>query len=84
MKKKYSHKKQKPSKKHYASDPVKAKKHLGQHFLNDEKIGGVLINFQEVKIIDSTGVATIISAFKSLEKRKAKLALCESAKTNVP
>ena len=38
MKKKYSHKKQKPSKKHYASDPVKAKKHLGQHFLKDEEV----------------------------------------------
>jgi len=32
MKKKYSHKKQKSSKKQYAPDPVKAKKHLGNTF----------------------------------------------------
>ncbi|HIB36828.1 16S rRNA (adenine(1518)-N(6)/adenine(1519)-N(6))-dimethyltransferase RsmA [Mesonia sp.] len=38
MKKKYSHKKQKSSKKQYAPDPVKAKKHLGQHFLKDEEV----------------------------------------------
>ena len=65
MKKKYSHKKQKSTKKQYASDPVKAKKHLGQHFLKDEevaeRIGNTLtLNGYEnvLEIGPGTGVLT--------------------------
>lgn len=48
-----------------------------QPFIDDENIIGIILNFEKVIYIDSTGFGFLISIFQSLRKRQAKLGLCQ-------
>lgn len=43
----------------------------------DNKIEGMVIDFEEVPRIDSTGVGITVSIFKMLEKKEIKLVCCQ-------
>ena len=45
--------------------------------LEDASLQGLLINMEKVKVIDSSGIGWIISAFKALQARQAPFALCQ-------
>lgn len=45
-------------------------------FLDDRKIQGILLNFDKVDLIDSSGIGLMISIRKTLQSRQAELALC--------
>ncbi|MBF0288975.1 MAG: response regulator [SAR324 cluster bacterium] len=45
--------------------------------IEDPQIKGVVLNFASVNVIDSSGIALVISIFKALREQQAKLVLCE-------
>lgn len=65
-----------------ALDGVSDVKNYIKPFLDDESVKGVVINFEKVNFIDSSGIGLIVSIFKTLQTRQAKLALCNLSKKN--
>lgn len=65
-----------------ALDGVNDVKSYIKPFLNDETVKGIVVNFENVNFIDSSGIGLIVSAFKTLQQRDAKLALCLLSKKN--
>lgn len=65
-----------------ALDGVSDVKAYVKPFLQDEAISGLVINFGKVDFIDSSGIGLIVSIFKTLQQRQAKLALCELSNKN--
>ncbi len=45
-------------------------------FLDDEGIHGVILNFSNVRFIDSSGFGWIAKVYKTLHSQNRKLALC--------
>ena len=44
-------------------------------FVNNQTCKGIVINFANVGVIDSSGIGVLVSIYKSLKKRQAKLVL---------
>ncbi|MGK5090995.1 STAS domain-containing protein [Deltaproteobacteria bacterium TL4] len=65
-----------------ALDGVSDVKSYLKPFLNDGAVKGVVINFEHVNFIDSSGIGLIVSVFKTLQQREAKLALCKLSQKN--
>lgn len=58
-----------------------AKNYLKPH-LESDAVKGILVNFEKVNFIDSSGIGLIVSIYKSLQQRGAKFALCNLSKKN--
>lgn len=65
-----------------ALDGVGEVKSFVKQFLEDETIKKVIINFEKVHFIDSSGIGLIVSIFKTLQQRGAKLGLSNLSKKN--
>ena len=65
-----------------ALDGVSDVKSYLKPFLNDSTVKGLIINFEQINFIDSSGIGLIVSIFKTLQQRGAKLALCKLSKKN--
>ena len=58
-----------------------AKAYLKPHLDNDA-VKGMVINFEKVNFIDSSGIGLIVSVFKTMQQKDAKFALCNLSKKN--
>ena len=58
-----------------------AKAYLKPHIENPE-IKGMLINFEKVNFIDSSGIGLIVSIFKTMQEKEAGFALTNLSKKN--
>ncbi len=58
-----------------------AKAYLKPH-LDSPDISGLVINFEKVNFIDSSGIGLIVSIFKTMQQKKGKLALSNLSKKN--
>ncbi len=65
-----------------ALDGVSDVKSYVKPFLEDEAVQKIIINFEKVNFIDSSGIGLIVSIFKTLQQRQAKLALCSLSNKN--
>lgn len=55
-------------------DTTKLKEHVEQ-FIEDTAIAGIIINCENVKFIDSSGLGLIVSIYKTLKKMDKRFAL---------
>ena len=58
-----------------------AKSYLKPHIENPES-KGLLISFEKVNFIDSSGIGLIVSIFKTLQQKEQKFALCALSQKN--
>lgn len=58
-----------------------AKAFLKTHLENDA-LKGLLINFDQVNFIDSSGIGLIVSIFKTQQQKSSKFGLCNLSKKN--
>lgn len=58
-----------------------AKTYLKPHMENQD-IRGILINFEKVNFIDSSGIGLIVSVFKAMQQREGKFGLSNLSKKN--
>ena len=65
-----------------AFEKVGEVKNYVKPLLADDSISAILINFQKVEFIDSSGIGLIVSIFKTLQQRQAKLILSDLSKKN--
>ena len=66
-----------------ALDGVSDVKNYVKPFLDDDTVKAMVINFDKVNFIDSSGIGLIVSIFKTLQGRSAKLALSNLSKKNI-
>lgn len=65
-----------------AFEKVGEVKNYVKPLLSDDSISAILINFEEVEFIDSSGIGLLVSVFKTLQQRQAKLILSDLSKKN--
>jgi len=65
-----------------AMDSIADIKHYIALILDDESLIGLIINFKNVRFIDSSGLGLIISTFKTLQQRDAKFAIFQLNESN--
>jgi len=58
-----------------------AKAYLKPHLDNPE-VKGLVINFEKVNFIDSSGIGLIVSIFKTMQQKQGKFALSNLSKKN--
>lgn len=58
-----------------------AKAFLKPHIENTE-IKGIVINFEKVNFIDSSGIGLIVSIFKTMQQKEGKFAITNLSKKN--
>lgn len=58
-----------------------AKSYLKPHMENSE-VKSILINFDKVNFIDSSGIGLIVSIFKTMQQRNGKFGLSNLSKKN--
>ncbi len=58
------------------TDAVEEFKSFLTPFVEDEQLLGIVINCRYAVTIDSTGIGVIVSTFKQLQRRQAKLSVC--------
>lgn len=58
-----------------------AKEFLKPHVESDE-IKGIVINFEKVNFIDSSGIGLIVSVFKTMQERSGTFAITNLSKKN--
>ncbi|MDH4248771.1 MAG: STAS domain-containing protein [Deltaproteobacteria bacterium] len=58
-----------------------AKAYLKPHLDNPE-VKGLVINFEKVNFIDSSGIGLIVSIFKTMQQKHGKFALSNLSKKN--
>ena len=58
-----------------------AKEFLKPHVESDE-IKGIVINFEKVNFIDSSGIGLIVSVFKTMQERSGSFAITNLSKKN--
>jgi len=58
-----------------------AKSYLKPHLDNPE-VKGLVINFEKVNFIDSSGIGLIVSIFKTMQQKQGKFALSNLSKKN--
>ena len=66
-----------------ALDGVSEAKNYIKPFLSDNSIKGIVINFEKVNFIDSSGIGLVVSVYKTLQQRQAKVALSNLSKKNI-
>ena len=65
-----------------ALDGVNEAKDYLKPLLEEPDLKGLLINFDQVNFIDSSGIGLIVSLFKTLQQREAKFGLSDLSKKN--
>ncbi|MDH4121042.1 MAG: STAS domain-containing protein [Deltaproteobacteria bacterium] len=66
----------------FALDGVnEAKSYLKPH-LESPDVKGVLLNFEKVNFIDSSGIGLIVSIYKTLQQKEGKFGLINLSKKN--
>lgn len=65
-----------------AFEKVGEVKNYVKPLLSDDSISTILINFENVEFIDSSGIGLLVSVFKTLQQRQAKLILSDLSKKN--
>ena len=65
-----------------ALDGVNEAKDYLKPLLEEPDLKGLLINFNQVNFIDSSGIGLIVSLFKTLQQREAKFGLSDLSKKN--
>jgi anti-anti-sigma factor len=58
-----------------------AKSYLKTH-IEDEAVKGIVINFENVNFIDSSGIGLIVSVFKTMQERNGSFAITNLSKKN--
>ena len=58
-----------------------AKAYLKPH-LDNPDVKGLVINFEKVNFIDSSGIGLIVSIFKTMQQKQGKFALSNLSKKN--
>ena len=58
-----------------------AKTYLKPH-LESSEVTGLVINFEKVNFIDSSGIGLIVSIFKTMQQKNGKFALTNLSKKN--
>ncbi len=58
-----------------------AKAFLKPHLESDE-VKGIVINFEKVNFIDSSGIGLIVSVFKTMQERSGSFAITNLSKKN--
>ena len=58
-----------------------AKSYMKPH-LDNPDINGLVINFDKVNFIDSSGIGLIVSIFKTMQQKEGKFALTNLSKKN--
>ncbi len=58
-----------------------AKAYMKPH-LDDSEVKGLLLNFETVNFIDSSGIGLIVSIFKTMQEKSGKLVLTNLSKKN--
>lgn len=58
-----------------------AKSYLKPH-LDSSDVNGLVINFEKVNFIDSSGIGLIVSIFKTMQQKSGKFALTNLSKKN--
>ena len=58
-----------------------AKNYLKPH-LDSSDVNGLVINFEKVNFIDSSGIGLIVSIFKTMQQKNGKFALTNLSKKN--
>ncbi|MBF0278210.1 MAG: STAS domain-containing protein [SAR324 cluster bacterium] len=66
-----------------ASKNMNEIEHYITPLLKDENGGGIIINFDGITFIDSSGVGLVLSMFKTLQARDSRLALCQLGEDNM-
>lgn len=66
-----------------ALDGVSEMKSYVKPFLDDDNVKGAVINFSKINFIDSSGIGLVVSIFKTLQQRQAKLSLCDMSPKNL-
>ena len=66
-----------------ASDGVAILKNFIKPYLEDQTVQTIIINLEKINFIDSSGIGLIISVFKKLLERKAKLILTNMNEKNI-
>jgi len=51
-----------------------------EKLVRDSEIGGMILNLQAAKYVDSSGVGAMVSAYKELDAQKKYFALCSVSK----
>ena len=51
-------------------------------FLENQKVDTIVINFDKVDFIDSSGIGLVVSMYKTLQQRQARLLLTHLSKKN--
>jgi anti-anti-sigma factor len=59
-----------------------AKAYLKPH-LEDPNVRGILINFEKVNFIDSSGIGLIVSIFKTMQQKEGRFALTNLSSKNM-
>lgn len=65
-----------------ALDGVSEAKEYLKPLLEDGDVKGILMNFEQVNFIDSSGIGLIVSLFKTLQQKEAKFGLSNLSKKN--
>ncbi len=65
-----------------ALDGVSEAKEYLKPLLENPDVKGILINFEKVNFIDSSGIGLIVSLFKTLQQKEAKFGLTNLSKKN--
>ena len=65
-----------------ALDGVNEAKTFLKSHIEDEGIKGIVINFEKVNFIDSSGIGLIVSIFKTMQERNAGFAITNLSKKN--
>jgi len=51
-------------------------------FLQETKSVGIIINFENIPFVDSSGVGLILSVYKTLQAQESRLVLCQLNEEN--
>jgi anti-anti-sigma factor len=66
-----------------ALDGVNEAKAFLKPHLDNPSIKGILINFEKVNFIDSSGIGLIVSIFKTMQQKDGRLALSNLSQKNM-
>lgn len=65
-----------------ALDGVNEAKAYLKPYLDSDEVKGLVINFEKVNFIDSSGIGLIVSIFKTMQQKDGKFALSNLSKKN--
>ena len=65
-----------------ALDGVNEAKGFLKKHIEDDQVKGIVINFEKVNFIDSSGIGLIVSVFKMMQERQGGFAISNLSKKN--